>query len=255
MKSKSRKILHIVLISGILIIFFVFVFVRWGNDIARSLENDNPSRSTGTTKDGQLVNGKRLPTSGANFQAYGYLPIALGRNSLHGKVRSVVLDAYKIMEKSNPLVKFVYAECSWPSGGRLRPHATHRNGLSIDFMVPVKTSSGPSIINTGITNKYGYSIYFDEKGYCASQKCQIDFNAMASHLNALHQASERHGLKIWRVIFDPKLQSLLFKENSNLPNILKFSKKASWVRHDEHYHVDFINPDIKEIGQQKNPGD
>ena len=52
-----------------------------------------------------------------------------------------------------------------------------------------------------------------------------------------------HGL--WRVIFDPQLQPLLF--DTEIGRLLKknnitFSKKRSWVRHDDHYHVDFIVP-------------
>ncbi|OGV43990.1 MAG: hypothetical protein A2X48_05765 [Lentisphaerae bacterium GWF2_49_21] len=216
--------------------------------MARVLENNKPSRSIGSTKDGKLVNGKRLPTSGINFTAYGYFLIALGRNSLNDKVRVVVLDAYDIMEQSYPSVHFVYGECSWPSGGRIRPHATHRNGLSIDFMVPVKTVKGPSVLSTSIFNKYGYSLEFDEKGYCASQKCYIDFEAMAAHLIALHKAAEKHGLRIWRVIFAPELQPYLLKTEigSDIEKTVRFSKERPWVRHDEHYHVDFVNPDEEE---------
>ncbi len=227
------------------LVFALFVWL--GNDVACQFESDAPSRSLGSTKDGSLVNGKRLPTSGTNFHAYGLLPAALGRNSLHGRVRSVVLAAYAQAEEQQGDTTFVYGECSWPSGGRLRPHATHRNGLSIDFMVPVADDVGSAVLSTHVANKYGYAVEFDTAGQCAAQECQIDFDAMASHLQCLADAADAEGLQIWRVIFAPDLQPLLFATDKGrtLQKRLTFSKKPSWVRHDEHYHVDFHNPDAE----------
>jgi penicillin-insensitive murein DD-endopeptidase len=245
MKRRLRKALGLFVAVGTVALVAAAVFVRWGNGIAIALETDEPSHSTGTTSDGKLFNGKRLPTCGANFRAYGRLPIAFGRNSVHGAVRNVVIDAYGKVHETHPGLKFVYGECGWPKGGRFRPHATHRNGLSVDFMVPVKNESDTSLLKCRITNKYGYSVHFDETGYCAAQSCHIDFQAMAEHLLALHESAEEHGLRIWRVIFAPDLQPLLFQtgKGDELRKKLKFSERQSWVRHDEHYHVDFHNPD------------
>ncbi len=102
MKQRLKKILCAAFIAGVMVVLAGTVFIRWGNGIARAVENNKPSRSIGTTKDGRLVNGKRLPTSGPNFTAYGYLPVAFGRNSLNDRVRSVVLDAYGTVERSYP---------------------------------------------------------------------------------------------------------------------------------------------------------
>ncbi|MFG1491714.1 replication initiation protein, partial [Oceanospirillum sp. HFRX-1_2] len=68
--------------------------------------------------------------------------------------------------------------------------------------------------------------------------------ALAAHIVMLDKSAKKKGHKIWRVIFDPKLQPPLFDTQYGdymRENIL-FSKKRSWVRHDEHYHVDFIVP-------------
>lgn len=221
------------------------VLVNFSNDIACCFESDNPSQSHGTTKDGSLVNGKRLPTSGANFQAYGRFPVALGRNSLHGRVRDVVVEAYRRVEETRPELKFKYGECSWPKGGRLRPHATHKNGLSIDFMVPVSQDGDPSVLKTNLANKYGYSVRFDADGRSVKHDCEIDFEALALHLHCLADAADEADLRIWRVIFAPDLQALLFATESGpqLKQRLTFLTKPSKVRHDDHYHVDFYNPD------------
>ncbi|MCM2359327.1 MAG: hypothetical protein NDI77_14350 [Geobacteraceae bacterium] len=67
---------------------------------------------------------------------------------------------------------------------------------------------------------------------------------MAEHLLALKKAADLGGVKIWRVIFDNDLQKLLFQtsKGKDLQAQLTFSKKKPWVRHDEHYHIDFIVP-------------
>ncbi|MEJ2437896.1 MAG: replication initiation protein, partial [Sulfurovaceae bacterium] len=95
-------------------------------------------------------------------------------------------------------------------------------------------------------NKFGYDIEFDSKGHY--DEYTIDYEAMAAHIVSLHKEAQKAGVKIWRVIFDPKLQKYLFatKQGDYLKRNINFSKKRSWVRHDEHYHVDFIVPCRKE---------
>jgi penicillin-insensitive murein DD-endopeptidase len=58
----------------------------------------------------------------------------------------------------------------------------------------------------------------------------------------LHKSAVKMNTDIWRVIFDPALQPYLFKTQHSeyLKQHIKFSTKKSWVRHDEHYHVDFL---------------
>ena len=139
--------------------------VWFGNDVMILLESDPPSRSYGSIRDGTLEHGKRLPTTGPNYRAYGRLPATLGRNNLHGTVRDVVLEAYAALEEILPGVHFVYGETGRSRGGPFAPHHTHQNGLSIDFMVPVRSASGPARLPTHLGNKYGYGVDFDKKGY------------------------------------------------------------------------------------------
>ena len=73
---------------------------------------------------------------------------------------------------------------------------------------------------------------------------RIDYEAMAAHIAALLHAARARGVGIWRVIFDPKLQPFLHQTAawSELDGTVRFSTRRSWVRHDEHYHVDFDVP-------------
>lgn len=193
----------------------------------------------GTTKHGKLKNGVKLPKTGKNFTNYSDTLHDIGRTYVHSSVRDVVVASYKQLETSAPNKVYKYAETGFKEGGKFVPHKTHQNGLSVDFITPV-TKQGKSVhLPTHAGNRYGYDIEFDKnnnyKGY------RIDYEALAAHLVALHQQSRKSGIRIWRVIFDPKLQPQLFKtkHGAYLKKHLTFTKKRSWVRHDDHYHVDF----------------
>lgn len=201
--------------------------------------NEN-STCFGTTKRGKLEHGVRLPVSGANFEAYSLMAAPLGRIYVHSQVRKVILEAYADLAKRLPGKKYKFAETGFEHGGRFKPHKTHQNGLSVDFIVPVVNERGESVyLPTNIFNKWGYAIEFDKQGRYKNYR--IDFESMAAHIVSLDKAARKNGIAIWRVIFDPKLQPYLFKTTNGayIKRHIKTSKKRSWVRHDEHYHIDF----------------
>lgn len=197
----------------------------------------------GTTSNGHLDNAVQLPSKGNNYIEYSAVARMAGRTYVHSEVNKIILNAYKDLETEAPNKVYKYAETGFKSGGEFKPHKTHRNGLSVDFMTPVINEKGKSVhLPTNIMNKFGYNIEFDESGRV--DNLNIDYDAMAAHIVSLHKQAKRSGYDLWRVIFDPKLQSELFntKYAKYLKNNIKFSKKRSWVRHDEHYHVDFSIP-------------
>jgi penicillin-insensitive murein DD-endopeptidase len=194
----------------------------------------------GTSDNGRLASGWQLPVSGNNFSAYNSVGVLAGRTYVHSKVYRTVVDAYAILEKQAPSKTFVYGESGFRDGGKFKPHKTHQNGLSVDFFVPVVNSSGQYVpLPTSVFNKLGYDIEFVGSGQY--NELTIDYAAMAQHLLALQQAADKNGVKIWRVIFDNAFQKELFNipEAALLRNRMTFSTKTPWVRHDEHYHIDF----------------
>jgi len=197
----------------------------------------------GTTSNGRLEAGLQLPGSGSNYESYSTLVVLLGRTYVHSTVMNIILNAYKNLETEQPGKQFKYAETGFRQGGKFKPHKTHQNGLSVDFMVPVLNADGKSVhLPTHLFNRFGYNIEFDKKGNYNNLK--IDFDALAAHIVQLHKEAKKQGHDLWRVIFDPELQPLLFKTKyaDYLKNNVTFSSKHSWVRHDEHYHVDFLIP-------------
>jgi len=201
---------------------------------------DEPSRCYGTTSNGRLENGWKLPAGGPNFSAYSAAGRLLGRTYVHSSVHAVILEAYSETARVLPETVFVYGEAGKKNGGVFDPHKTHRNGLSMDFMVPVRNKGGRSVpLPTSVFNKWGYEHEFDGNG--ALGDLSIDFDAIAEHIYQLHRAATKRGGGLWRVILAPELR-LHLRSSDRWPFLegnIRFSKKPSWVRHDEHYHVDF----------------
>lgn len=211
--------------------------------ILPTLAGAQQSRCYGTTSSGRLEGGVQLPVSGRNYEGYSRIARLAGRTYVHAEVRDIVVSAYEALETTQPGKLFKYAETGFEEGGEFKPHKTHRNGLSVDFMVPVVTAKGQSVqLPTHPFNRFGYNIEFDDQG--RYQQYLIDFEALAAHIVALHQQAVARGYELWRVIFDPTLQPSLFDTayGNYLRAHIQFSSKRSWVRHDEHYHVDFLVP-------------
>lgn len=194
----------------------------------------------GTPADGRVEHAVRLPRGGANFDAYSSAGVALGRTYAHGRVVDAIAASYAELARSFPAKTFVYGETGFAKGGAFEPHRTHRNGLSVDFMVPVLDAKGRSVPLPGnAANRYGYDIEFDARA--RYRDLRIDFEAMAEHLHALHRAGERSGARIDRVIFEPAYLPKLFATRRGpwLRTHIAFVRGKVWWRHDEHYHIDF----------------
>jgi penicillin-insensitive murein endopeptidase len=153
-----------------------------------------------------------------------------------------VIDAYRALEVAARDRVFMYGETGLANGGRFRPHRTHQNGLSVDFMVPVIDKLGRSVpLPTSAWNEFGYGIKFDSAG--RYKDYQIDFEAVAEHLYQLHAAASARDVGIGLVIFEPEYHARLFAtKRGEFLRSLPWMEKQAWIRHDNHYHVDFVVP-------------
>ena len=187
-----------------------------------------PSKCYGTTSKGSISNAVKLPSSGNNYTGYSTAARVAGRTYVHSEVRKILVETYKSLESREPEKVYKYAETGLKNGGRFRPHKTHQNGLSVDFMTPVTDRNGQSVhLPTNPLNKLGYNIEFDSKN--KYKKYSIDFVAMAAHIVELHKAAKKNGHGLWRVIFAPELQPKLYETEyaKYLRENVQFSKKRS----------------------------
>jgi penicillin-insensitive murein endopeptidase len=241
------RLLKFSLVAAVIALVILFAFFSPLRSYAVWLvtqPNQGQSQCFGSVKSGRLAYGVYLPFSGENFRAYSFPGWLVGRANTHTKVRDIILATYQALFISHPDLKFTYGEISWPWGGRLWPHVTHRNGEAVDFFVPIidKRSGKSDFFPSSVFNKLGYNFEFDASG--RSQSYDIDYVALAVFLRELKRQSEKANIPLRLVIFAPALQKILFRteEGADLNAELHFSKKPSWVRHDEHIHVVFDLP-------------
>lgn len=197
----------------------------------------------GTPGKGRIEGAVRIPESGSNFVPYSGIGVGVGRTYVHSRVERVIAAAYASLAQARPGTIFMYGESGWSGGGRIKPHRTHQNGLAVDFMVPVLNAQGKSVpLPTGLTNKFGYGIEFDAAA--RYNGLGIDFEAIAEHLYAIHTAAQQNGVGVSRVIFEPAYIPKLHATQRGvfIKQHVQFMQGQAWVRHDEHYHIDFSVP-------------
>lgn len=200
------------------------------------------SKCFGTPSNGRLEGGVSLPLSGENFSAYSTTGWALGRTYVHSSVNQILIAAFASLEQTAPSKVFVYGETGWARGGSFKPHKTHRNGLSVDLMVPVLQAGKSVPLPGSVLNRFGYDIEFDNAG--RYEDYQLDFEALAELIYQIHLAAKSRGVGVGRVIFEVPLQKHLWTtpRGTYLKRHVTFSTRPAWVRHDEHIHIDFDIP-------------
>ena len=238
-----KFIKKIKLLRLVLLIFLIGVTVTSIPQLFH--KNKGESISLGIYSNGSLKNAYLLPRMGKNFKCYSFLSYyILGREYVNSKVYKTVLDTYSEMEAKHPGRKFIYMETGRRKGGRPYPHGTHQNGLSVDFMSPLKEKDKPVYYNwIGI---FRYTLNFDEDGKKKNNSnVEIDFNLMAEHLLILKKNAVQNGLRIKKVIFKTDLKDNLFQTEFGKKlktSGIYFAQKLTPLLnklHDDHYHVDF----------------
>lgn len=199
-----------------------------------------PALSYGEGGCGKVTGAVAMPCEGANFRPYSkMLACTFGRNYLHPLVIDTIVDAYGAL---GPGRVWQYGDLGSEYGGRFKPHRTHQNGASADFMTPITGADGrPALIPTSCRNKFGYGVEFDAKG--SGEHGIVDWKAVGAHLEALLAAGAKRGVGIKRIILTPEYIPLLQAASPAAKKLdALFVKKQVWVRHDEHYHIDFALP-------------
>ncbi len=207
--------------------------------------NEKASTSLGTVSKGSLINGKLMPFEGDNFYYFDTASYLNHRAYVNHDLKNTLLDGYSELDSIYPGRAFVLMECSNKKGGKLFPHRTHQNGLSVDFMMPLIKKNRPFYDLDSLGSKH-YLLHFDNTGrYSLDSSIRIDFKLVAQHLLVLEKSARKHGLRISKVIINTDLKDELFSSNygqklksSPIYVVQKLSPLINSF-HDDHYHVDF----------------
>lgn len=209
-------------------------------------KNDSlPSKSLGTVSNGSIENATLLPFRGENYRYFDTASYLGGRAFMNNRVAATLEMSYDSLAKLNPDRNYCYMECSNQHGGKLFPHHTHQNGLSVDFMSPM-ISNNAACYDLDELGAGHYFIDFDDRGtYEDNPEISIDFNQIALHLLILQSAAQKNGLLIEKVIFKMELRDELYAS----PYGPELRKSGIYITrnltplinglHDDHYHVDF----------------
>ncbi|MCI5056142.1 MAG: hypothetical protein MRY83_08540 [Flavobacteriales bacterium] len=169
----------------------------------------------------------------------------LNRAWVDENVKEITILAYKDLHKTHPKRKFLIMDCSKKKGGRIRPHRTHREGLSIDFATPLIRKNKPKHAhhNLGI---WHYLMQFDESGNRKwHRNTSIDFDLMAQHILLLDKYARKKGMYVKKVILKINLKEEFFATTNGRKvkrRKIYFARKLPKMVdnvHDDHYHVDF----------------
>jgi penicillin-insensitive murein endopeptidase len=169
----------------------------------------------------------------------------MGNCYVNSKLYKTVLDAHVECEETCKNIDFKMMECSDDNGGEILLHRTHRNGLSIDFMVP-KLKNGKQTTFYDHLGLWHYLLNFNSEGKLKFDRAvSIDFETIGKHIIALDNAARANGLVINKVILKLELKDDFFKTMSGKEvrrRGIYFAQRLPDIvnnMHDDHYHVDF----------------
>jgi penicillin-insensitive murein endopeptidase len=212
------------------------------------LENFQDSlktKSIGSVSRGSLQNGTLIPFSGSNFMYFDTASYLSGRAFTNHLVAQTVINTFKTFELNGEKRKFSIMEFSNEHGGKMFPHRTHQNGMSVDMMMPLMKDGKPyyDLDDLGAMH---YLLEFNKEGqYINDTTISIDFEMVANEINQMRIEAEKLGLKITKVIFNTDLRDELFATThgqlfaTNGPYITRNLEPVINDLHDDHFHVDF----------------
>ena len=223
---------------------------------AKTSEN-NITKTYKKGNDPRIKKSRSMAPWGKGYTTYSWFGTAIGRQYGHHKVVQTLEDALEIAGAKTDTT-YVVAEIGWPNGRSLEGHASHRNGMHVDILTPVRDikTKRSRRLPSNITNVWGYCWKIDKKShevvgkqwevktnrklakgpYCPTTKenlgLEVDFQAMQDLIVHIQKEARKNGLRLKRVILDKSFVSKIKVSNVQLVHNV-------WIRHDEHLHFQF----------------
>ena len=102
------------------------------------------TKSIGSVSRVSLENGTLIPYSDSDFTYFDTASYLSGRAFTHHLVAQTVINTFQTFKSNGEKRKFSIMEFSNEHGGKLFPHRTHQNGMSVDMMMPLMKNGKPS---------------------------------------------------------------------------------------------------------------
>lgn len=203
------------------------------------------STCIGSVSNGKLENGKIMPFYGTNFTYFDRDSYLASRAFTSDVVNKIILNTYEVLYMNYPERKFYLMELSNHTGGKIYPHRTHQNGLSVDFMIP-KLKNGKPNYDLDTLGKQHYFLEFNDQGeYVKDTSIKVDFDLVAKHILLINEEANKHGYSIEKVIIKIEYKDDLFEtphgkelKKSGIYVVNNLSPMINAI-HDDHFHIDF----------------
>ncbi|NRA13654.1 MAG: penicillin-insensitive murein endopeptidase, partial [Crocinitomicaceae bacterium] len=177
---------------------------------AENFQDSLKTKSIGSVSRGSLENGTLIPFSGSNFMYFDTASYLSGRAFTHHLVAQTIINTFKSFEANGKKRKFRIMEFSNEYGGKMFPHRTHQNGMSVDMMMPLMKDGKPyyDLDDLGAMH---YLLEFNKEGqYINDTTISIDFQMAAEEINMMRNEASALGLNMTKVIFNTDLRDELF---------------------------------------------
>lgn len=235
-RRKLKLVILLIILSGIIIACTPNMFYK----------NTGVSTSIGSPGNGSLKNAYQIDYKANNYKYFSPVSYYLFNNGfLNSSLYHTIIDSYKECEETCPGTEFRIMECSDKKGGKVLLHRTHRNGMSVDFMVPKLKNNMQKKFYDRI-GLFHYLLNFDSSGQLKlNKKVTIDFETIGKHIIALDNAARENGLVISKVILKIDLKDDFYKTKSGKEvkrrgiYLARSLQSKVDIMHDDHYHVDF----------------
>ena len=204
------------------------------------------STSIGNAGNGSLTNATLIPFKGSNYSYFDKTSYLGGRAFTHSSVAKITIDTYRSLAEQKIQRHFKVMEFSRKEGGKMFPHRTHQNGLSVDYMMPLVKNGEPyyELDKKGASH---YMLDFNRDGkFAEDSSIEIDFDMAALHILELEKQARKNGMRIHKVIFNTHLKDELYASQNGkklLRSGIYVTRNLSKLindLHDDHYHVDFV---------------
>ena len=167
------------------------------------------STSIGSVGGGSLKDATLIPYEGSNYEYFDQASYLSGRAFTNSKVAAITVATYDALKKQGVDRHFRVMEFSRKEGGKIFPHRTHQNGLSVDYMMPLQKDGKPyyGLDSQGASH---YLLEFDKDGkFSEDSRVSIDFDMAAQHILELDKQARKQGMRIHKVIFNTDLKDEL----------------------------------------------
>ena len=194
------------------------------------------SQSQGTAQDGTLVNGFKIPSTGALHTFAGPVK-GRGHQFATLEAAALIARAARTVHDAAPGAPLVLGDCSAREGGRIPLHASHQSGRDLDILFYVTDQRGRSVTTPGFNR-------FSGAGRCVDKGCSLRLDVARTWWMVRTILASQRPAAQYLFVSEPIKRLLLSyaRRQKEHPSILRRAESVlhqprDAPPHDDHFHL------------------